>query len=172
MKKLIVSAMALVLLSLIIAFSTKPVSQAQSTSDPVLTAIVGVGPSLPSACRPNGGKFTLFDLTVTSGSNKPGIYRCVGSSYALQVPNVLTGSASLDFPSTSAQSSSDLTITVTGAATGNVVDVGVPNASVLSNSSFTAWVSATNTVSVRFNNYSSGAQNPAAGTFKVAVSQF
>lgn len=83
----------------------------------------------------------------------------------------LTGSATLDFGSTSAQSSADLTITVTGAADGDVVSLGVPNGSTLTNSSFSAWVSAANTVTVRFNNYSSGAQDPASGTFKVRVIQ-
>jgi hypothetical protein len=77
--------------------------------------------------------------------------------------------ASLNFPSTSAQNSSDLTITVTGAAVGDAVTLGAANAAVLSNSSYSAWVSATNTVTVRFNNYSSGALDPAAGTFKVIV---
>jgi hypothetical protein len=81
----------------------------------------------------------------------------------------LSGSATLDFGSTSAQSSSDLTITVTGAADGDVVSLGVPNASVNANTNYTAWVSAANTVTVRFNNYSSGAVDPASGTFKVKV---
>lgn len=81
----------------------------------------------------------------------------------------LKGSATLDFPSTAAQSSSELTITVTGAADGDVVQVGVPNASSNANSCFTARVSATNTVTVKFNNYSSGAIDPASGTFKVIV---
>lgn len=83
--------------------------------------------------------------------------------------NPLTGSAALDFPSTSAQTSSDLTISVTGAADGDVVALGVPNAAVGANSSFTAWVSSSNTVTVRFNNYSSGAIDPASATFNVRV---
>jgi len=84
----------------------------------------------------------------------------------------LTGSATLDFGSTAAQTSSDLTITVTGAADGDVVSLGVPNASVNANTNYTAWVSATNTVTVRFNNYSSAAVDPASGTFKVFVTKF
>lgn len=81
----------------------------------------------------------------------------------------LAGSAALNFGSTAAQNSSDLTITVTGAADGDPVILGVPNAAVLSNSAYTAWVSATNTVTVRFNNYSSGSQDPSSATFKVKV---
>ncbi|NDC42689.1 MAG: hypothetical protein EBZ77_14275 [Chitinophagia bacterium] len=84
----------------------------------------------------------------------------------------LTGSATLDFGSTAAQTSSDLTITVTGAADGDVVSLGVPNASVNANTDYTAWVSSANTVTVRFNNYSSAAVDPASGTFKVFVTKF
>lgn len=84
----------------------------------------------------------------------------------------LTNTATLDFASTNAQTSTDLTITVTGAATGDVVILGVPNGSVNANTCFTAWVSATNTVTVRFNNYSSGAVDPASGTFRVSVAQY
>lgn len=91
------------------------------------------------------------------------------ATYAYVLNKSLNGSATLDFGSTAAQSSADLTITVTGAADGDVVTLGVPNGSTLTNSSFTAWVSAANTVTVRFNNYSSGAQDPASGTFKVRV---
>jgi len=81
----------------------------------------------------------------------------------------IKGSATLDFPSTAAQSSSEITITVTGAADGDIVSVGVPNASSNANSCYTARVSAANTVTVKFNNYSSSAIDPASGTFKVSV---
>ena len=81
------------------------------------------------------------------------------------------GSATLNFPSTTTLLSADLTITVTGAADGDVVSLGVPNAAVNANTSYSAWVSAANTVTVRFNNYSSGTVDPASGTFKVFVTK-
>jgi len=84
-------------------------------------------------------------------------------------PNGLKGSATLDFGNTAAQTSADLTITVTGAADGDIVIVGPINASTNANSAFTAWVSAANTVTVRFNNYSAAAIDPASGAFKVYV---
>ncbi|MCK5168963.1 MAG: hypothetical protein KAQ75_03710, partial [Bacteroidales bacterium] len=84
----------------------------------------------------------------------------------------LTATAALNFGSTGAQISSDLTITVNGAADGNVVSLGVPNTSVNANSNYTAWVSAANTVTVRFNNYSAGAIDPALGTFRVSVLKY
>jgi hypothetical protein len=86
-----------------------------------------------------------------------------------QVANEIFATASLNFPSTNAQNSSDLTITLTGAVDGDAVSLGVPNAAVNANSCYTAWVSAANTVTVRFNNYSSGAIDPAQATFKVTI---
>jgi hypothetical protein len=84
-------------------------------------------------------------------------------------PNGLKASATLNFGSTAAQSSADLTITVTGAADGDIVIVGTVNGSTNANSCYTAWVSAADTVTVRFNNYSSTAIDPASGTFRVYV---
>jgi hypothetical protein len=83
----------------------------------------------------------------------------------------LPGSATLNFPSTTTLLSADLTITVTGAADGDVVSLGVPNAAVNANTSYSAWVSAANTVTVRFNNYSSGTVDPASALFKVFVTK-
>jgi len=83
----------------------------------------------------------------------------------------LIGSATLNFPSTTTLLSADLTITVTGAADGDVVSLGVPNAAVNANTSYSAWVSAANTVTVRFNNYSSGTVDPASALFKVFVTK-
>lgn len=80
---------------------------------------------------------------------------------------ILKGSATLDFPSTPAQSSSELTIVISGAVVGDAVIVGteVDNP----NSSFTARVSAADTVSVKFNNYSTAAIDPASGVFNVKL---
>lgn len=82
---------------------------------------------------------------------------------------ILTAAAVLDFPNVSSGTSSELTITVTGAADGDCVVLGVPNVSSNANSCYTARVSAANTVTVKFNNYSTGAINPASGAFTVKV---
>lgn len=84
----------------------------------------------------------------------------------------LTNTATLDFGSTAAQTSSELTITVTGAADGDVVSLGVPNSASNANSCYTARVSATNTVTVKFNNYSSGAIDPASSIFRVSILKY
>ena len=84
-----------------------------------------------------------------------------------------TATANLNFPATANGGASDLTITVTGAALGDLVTLGVPNASVPGGASinvhYSAWVSAANTITVRFHNNSAIARNPAAGTFAVKV---
>ena len=78
--------------------------------------------------------------------------------------------ATLDFGSTAAGTVSDLTVTVTGAAVGDIVTIGVPHGSVPAAGTFFAWVSATNTVTVRYsNNALVTAYDPASGSFKVRV---
>jgi hypothetical protein len=84
----------------------------------------------------------------------------------------LTGSITHDFADTNEQQSRDVTLTVTGATEGDVVSLGVPNGAVSANTCYTAWVSAANTVTIRFNNYSSGSVNPGNGTFKVFVTKY
>jgi lysophospholipase L1-like esterase len=85
---------------------------------------------------------------------------------------VLKGSNTLDFGSTAAGAVTDLTITVTGAADGDVVSLSVPNASQTATGSFSAWVSATNTVTVRYRIAAlTGSEDPASGTFKVTVTK-
>lgn len=81
----------------------------------------------------------------------------------------INGSATLDFATTTAQTSSDLTITVTGASEGDVVSLGTPQGVASTNICYTAWVSSTNTVTVRLNNYGTTGVDPGPATFKVKV---
>lgn len=85
-----------------------------------------------------------------------------------EITNVLTGSATLDFPLTSVGSVADLAITVTGAASGDVVEVGVPPASVTGIVGDFRGFASNNTVFVRFTP-TAATQNPDSGTFKVKV---
>lgn len=84
----------------------------------------------------------------------------------------LTATAALNFPNTAAQTSSDLTIALAGAADGDVVALGVPIAALNADSDYSAFVSAANVVTVRFNNYSAGAIDPASGTFRVSILKY
>ena len=97
------------------------------------------------------------------------VYRGTGGGWQ-KIANEISGSNTLDFGSTSHGTSSDITFTVTGAAEGDVVALGIPNSAIVANGSFIAWVSAANTITVRFNNYaSSGSSDPGSGLFKVKV---
>lgn len=121
-------------------------------------ASAGVGAAPAWSATPSLTSLTLSGaLTVGGGA---------------AVTKILSASATLDFPNTLAQTSSDLTITVTGAADGDAVILGVPNAAVMANSSYSAWVSAADTVTVRFLNSGVLARDPASATFRVAVVQF
>jgi hypothetical protein len=149
------------------------------------TGNVGVGVSAPTGVlhlKAGTATANSAPLKFTSGTNlttaEAGAMEYNGTNLLFTPSTVrhtvnhgLTASATLDFGSTNAQNSADLTITVTGADGGDVVSLGVPNGSVNANTCYTAWVSSTNTVTVRFNNYSSAAVNPASGTFKVFVTK-
>lgn len=84
----------------------------------------------------------------------------------------LTGSATLDFPSTGSNATSTMTMAVTGASDGDPVQLGFPNA-VNTGSGGTWWAqcTGTNTVTVYFHNTGGGSFDPASGTFKVFVNK-
>jgi len=83
------------------------------------------------------------------------------------ISKVLSATASLNFDLT-ALTVEDKTMTVTGAAVGDVVTLGVPNGSVTTSVQYTAWVSAADTVTVRARTSATG-EDPASGTFRATV---
>jgi hypothetical protein len=83
--------------------------------------------------------------------------------------SILTNSATLDFGSIGAHDFEDLTLTVTGAADGDVVSLGLPNSAVVTNASYFAWVSATDIVTIRCFNINGGSIDPPSAVFKVKV---
>lgn len=80
---------------------------------------------------------------------------------------VISAVATKDFDLT-AVTIEDQTMTVTGAAVGDAVQLGVPNGSVTTTSQFTAWVSAADTVTIRCTTQVVG-ENPASGSFRATV---
>jgi hypothetical protein len=118
----------------------------------------------------SSGASTLNSLAVTNSATVAATLQ-IGSN-GTPIATVLSGTASLDFSATATQESRDLTITIVGAAVGDSVALGVPPSAVEPDSSFTAWVSAADTVTVRFNNYSGIAQDPGSGNFRVTVIKF
>jgi hypothetical protein len=87
------------------------------------------------------------------------------------ITKVLSGSASLNFPSINAASQADLTITVPGAAVGDEVILALPSGPA-AGLVFNAFVSAANTVTVRASNISGSpvdAGNAAYGVIVIAA---
>lgn len=144
----------------------------------------GIGIAQPSAelhIQAGTAAANTAPLKFTAGTNlttpENGAVEFDGTNYfatsggvRYTLAKTLIGSASLNFPSTATRLSSDLTITVTGASTNDFVIVHP--GTVVTNTTYTAWVSAANTVTVRFNNYSGGTLDPAAGTFRVVVLKY
>lgn len=93
----------------------------------------------------------------------------VETSTVYTLAKTLRATATLDFVSTISGNSSELTITVTGAADGDPVALAIPHSQAWSGSNFTAWVSGADTVTVRFNNYSGSTIDPTSASFTVAV---
>ncbi len=81
---------------------------------------------------------------------------------------LLRGSATYDAANLVDGAGATTTVTVTGAALGDFV-VGVSHSVDLAGITVTAYVSAADTVSVRFQNESGGAVDLASGTLRVAV---
>jgi len=100
-------------------------------------------------------------------------------NYRINVKDLIgfiSKSSTLNFGPISPNSSSDLTITLKGAVNTNVISLGIDNAvfggTNCGNISFFAWVSATDTVTVRCTNHDLvNTANPASGTFKVVINQ-
>lgn len=86
----------------------------------------------------------------------------------VKVTKLLTGSGTIDFPSTLAQASGDATITVTGAAVGDFVIPIMPSPP--SGCAFVCLgVTAPDTISFRFVNPTAAPVDPASGTFSALL---
>jgi hypothetical protein len=146
---------------------------------------IGMGTISPSATlhlKAGAAGAKTAPLKFTAGTNmttpEAGAVEFDGNNYFVSagttrytLAKTLTATATLDFPSTG--NSSSLTVTVPGAADGDVVTLGIPSAAILANASYYAYVSAANTVTVMFINHNTvSAQNPAAGTFRVSVIKY
>jgi hypothetical protein len=84
---------------------------------------------------------------------------------------ILSATATLDFPLSALTGCDDLTMTVTGATDGDLVTVAPPAASVGAESSFTGYVSAANTVTVKHCSHAL-TYDPASGSFRAMVTKF
>lgn len=124
---------------------------------------IGIGTNNPAS------KLYVMGSIVATNDINAQTTLTVGASGA-PVKNILSNTATLDFANLAAIGCEDLTITVTGAALGDTVSIGVPNASVVANGTFTGWVSSADTITIRFCTVVSG--DPASGTFRATVTKF
>lgn len=112
------------------------------------------------------------DVAITPASG-----RTVSIGGGTGIKKVLAGTGSLDFGATAAGACDSLTITVTGAADGDTVALGIPTALATADSyqSFHGFVSAADTVTVkRCNpiNATTALSNPAAATVRATVFKY
>lgn len=90
----------------------------------------------------------------------------------------LSSTTTLNFGVIAPNTSADLTMTVIGASDGDSVLLGVQNIVISTgtncvNISFFAWISATDTVTIRCTNHDLvNTANPASGTFRSSIIQF
>jgi hypothetical protein len=122
----------------------------------------GTSASFPALVRST----EYLNIIDAAGGNTAGLMINSGTP----ILGVLSASAALNFDLTLVVVQ-DLTLTVTGAADGDTVSLGVPNGSVTTSVQYTGWVSAANTVTIRARTSAAG-ENPASGTFRATVTKF
>lgn len=115
-------------------------------------------------------------MTITSGGNVTvtGIVSGTGGlsvGGGATIVSMLSATAVLDFASIPANTSADLTITVTGAAANDIAMAGPPTTQT-SGIVISAFVSAANTVTIRAANVTVGAIDPASATYRASVIRY
>lgn len=91
-----------------------------------------------------------------------------GSAWVNGGATMYHGSATLNFPNIASNGIAELTLTVTGAVAGDRVVLAAP-AAIEAGLTFSGFVSAADTVSIRLHNNSGGALNPASATWGATV---
>src|SRR6185295_4528132 len=128
-----------------------------------------VSPGTSGVTSIYGYKDTLQQVKFRGGGGTT-VTKTPDSLYIDIIGPLITNTAVLNFPSTVAGAVSDLTMTVTGAAVGDVVVLGIPAAAITATGVYIGWVSAANTVTIRFS--PKATENPASATFKATVIKF
>lgn len=147
------------------------------TTTPVSSSIVDLssttkGLALPRMSRTNVLAISspvtglvAFDTT----QKRPVVFDAVGGRW-YDIPVETVDTFTLDFPLTLALASSELAVTLNGAADGDIVEVGPPSGSVPSIGFFWGYVSSANTVKVRYiNPDGSLSGNPNSGVFTISA---
>jgi hypothetical protein len=161
------------------------------TRDNLITAvannITGLTSALLGTETASGDQFLIYDVSSASmkditrteliaavAANVDALVAATSikvTSTGTAMTKLLSATATLDFPNILTLASADLTITVTGAAVGDAVHIGLP-AAPQAGLVFQGFVSAANTVTIRAHNYTAGALNAASATYRAVVVGF
>lgn len=133
------------------------------------TAVMGRTPSiLGRRLAADGTSTVTLARTYVAGEGVTYTNTAPGYLLAEAVPDGLAATTTLDFPSVSAGGQQELTITVPGAAVGDVVALGRP-AALENGLQVTARVSAADTVTVRCSNVTASPIDPASASYRVMI---
>lgn len=148
---------------------TYTVSASQTVASTEMVQTTGAGHAV-------GDSLTLPDAVITQLSSErvTANETVVGNSAdAGTLKNKLTKTATLDFASVAANAvGAGLPVTVAGAASGDHVEVTPPAAAAAQGVIYVGVVTAADTVTIYPKNITTGAIDPASGTFRVVVEQY
>ena len=113
----------------------------------------------PAGSRDQRFAFSTIVRALFAAADEPEAREALG---------IVTATATLNFPSIAAAATADLTMTVTGAALGDVVILGLPD-SPAAGIVFFAFVSAADTVKVRAMNITGSGVDPASAIYRATV---
>lgn len=137
-----------------------------TAADPITLAAGGLGVALSD---PGADRLLFWDDSAGAVA-----WLEIGTGLAITgtvidgTPAPLTATAALDFAEIAAAASEDLTITVTGAAVGDAVALGLP-AAPAAGIVFIGFVSDADEVTVRAMNITGSAVDPASATYRATV---
>lgn len=147
---------------------TDKISAISATGIATCTADSGGGGGSPGG---SSGQVQFNNSGAFQGRSCGTGFDCSGTNFQVStatVPTYLTAATSLDFPSTAANACSELTISLTGAGTGDSVAAGWPS-DFDAGLQGTMYVSATNTVTVRICKITSGTVDPTSKSYRATI---
>jgi hypothetical protein len=128
--------------------------------------------SSPSEIGTGGMKYIITGWEcITAGTPGTWVEIRALTGGGLDITKLLSSTATLNFPSIASNGTEELTITVTGAVTGDTPILSAPS-TLETGLVFNSIVSAADTVLVRLHNTTGGAVDPASATWRATVMSF